>query len=71
MKPDLDRLLHAVPWVPFTVGLRSGEAFPVDSVERLMLGTDTFCYRDHEGYFRIVPYRAVDQVTTTQTPEVR
>jgi hypothetical protein len=70
MKKDLEKLIEADPLVPCVVTLRSGEAFPVNTVERMMLGTETFCYRDHEGYFRIVPYRAVDQVTTTETPEV-
>ena len=68
MRNDLERLIKANPLVPFVVTLRSGEAFPVNTVERMLLGTDAFRYLDHDGYFRIVPYRAVDQVTTSQTP---
>jgi len=71
MKGDLERLISPrADFVPFVIALRSGESFPVNTVERLMLGTDSFCYRDHEGYFRVVPYRAIDQLITQATPEV-
>jgi hypothetical protein len=38
--------------------------------KRLMLGTETCCYRDGRGNFRIVLYRAIKRWDTTQTPEV-
>jgi hypothetical protein len=63
--------MRETPLVPFVVTLRGGESFPVNTTARLLLGPDSFCYLDDQGYFRILPYRAVDRVTTTQTPEVR
>jgi hypothetical protein len=63
MRQELTDLLRAVPFVPFIVFTRDGEAQAVTNVERLSAGAQACSYVDKEGYLSYIPYTAVDRIT--------
>lgn len=70
MQQELSRLLRAVPFMPFVIFTRDGQAQAVTSVERLMAGRNVCAYVDQEGYISLIPYTAIDRVSTKNGPEL-
>jgi hypothetical protein len=64
MQQELSQLLRAVPFIPFVIFTRDGETQPVTNVERLSAGRNVCAYVDSEGYISLIPYTAIDRVTT-------
>ena len=63
MREELTRLLRAVPFVPFVLSTRDGESHPVETVERLSVGSNACFYVDLQGYLFILPYHAIDKIS--------
>jgi hypothetical protein len=70
MQQELTKLLRAVPFAPFVIFTRDGEIQPVTSVERLIAGRNVCAYVDTEGYISLIPYTAIDRVSTKNGPEI-
>jgi hypothetical protein len=70
MKEELTRLLRAVPFAPFVIFTRDGEAQAVTNAQRLFAGRTAIAYIDQEGYISIIPYAAIDRVSTKNGPEL-
>ena len=70
MQQELTRLLRVVPFAPFIVHTRDGEAQPVSNVERLSVGRNAIAYTDEHGYISLIPYTAIDRVSTKNGPEL-
>jgi len=69
MQQELTRLLRATPFKPFVIFTRDGEAQAVTNVERLSAGRNVCAYVDQEGYISLIPYTAIDRVSTNG-PEI-
>jgi hypothetical protein len=70
MREELTRLLRAVPFTPFVIFTRDGEAQQVTNVERLSAGRNVCAYTDEDGYISLIPYTAIDRVSTRNGPEL-
>ena len=70
MQQELTNLLRASPFIPFVVHTRDGETQAVTNVERLSAGRTVCAYVDEQGYISLIPYTAIDRVSTTNGPEV-
>jgi hypothetical protein len=70
MQAELTKLLRAVPFAPFVIFTRDGEAQAVTDVERLSAGRNVCAYVDEQGYISLIPYTAIDRVTTKNGPEL-
>lgn len=70
MQEELTRLLRATPFAPFIILTRDGEAQAVTNVERLSAGRSLCAYVDSQGYISLIPYTAIDRVTTKNGPEL-
>ena len=70
MQEELIRMLRAVPFYPFIICTRDGEAEHVDSVERLSVGKNVCAYVDTAGYISLIPYTAIDRIITRDSPEI-
>lgn len=70
MQQELTRLLRAVPFVPFMIFTRDGDALAVVNVERLSAGRYICAYADQEGYISLIRYTAIDRVSTKNGPEI-
>lgn len=70
MREELTNLLRAVPFAPFVIFTRDGQAQPVNNVERLSAARDACAYADEQGYISIIPYTAIDRVVTRNGPEI-
>jgi hypothetical protein len=70
MQEELTRLLRAVPFAPFVVHTRDGESQTVTSVERLSAGRNVCAYVDEQGFISLIPYTAIDRVSTKIGPEL-
>jgi hypothetical protein len=63
MRQELTKLLRAVPFVPFVVFTRDGEAQAVTNLKCFSLGRNVCAYLDQEGYLSLIPYAAIDRVS--------
>jgi hypothetical protein len=70
VQQELTRLLRAWPFVPFIIHTRDGETQAVTNVERLSAGRNVCAYVDEEGYISLIPYTAIDRVSTKNGPEI-
>lgn len=70
MQEELTRLLRAIPFAPFIIFTRDGEAQAVVNVERLSAGLNVCAYVDQQGYISLIPYTAIDRVSTKDGPEI-
>jgi len=70
MEQELTKLLRAVPFVPFVIFTRDGESQPVTNVELLSVGRNAIAYTDREGFISLIPYTAIDRVSTKNGPEL-
>jgi hypothetical protein len=70
MQQEFTRLLRAIPFAPFVIFTRDGEAQAVTNVERLSAGRNVCAYVDQEGYISLIPYTAIDRVSTKNGPEL-
>jgi hypothetical protein len=70
MQQEFTRLLRTVPFMPFVIFTRDGEAQAVTNVERLSAGATVCAYVDQQGYVSLIPYTAIDRVTTKNGPEL-
>jgi hypothetical protein len=70
MQQELTRLLRAVPFAPFVIFTRDGEAQAVTNIERLIVGRNVCAYVDNEGYISLIPYTAIDRVVSKNGPEL-
>jgi hypothetical protein len=70
MQQEFSKLLRAVPFIPFVIFTRDGEAQAVTNVERLSAGRNVCAYVDHEGYISLIPYTAIDRVSTKNGTEI-
>lgn len=70
MQEELTKLLRAQPFVPFVIFTRDGEIQPVNNVERLIAGRNVCAYVDAQGYISLIPYTAIDRVSTRNGPEI-
>jgi hypothetical protein len=64
MQQEFTNLLRAVPFVPFAIFTRDGEVQQVTNVERLSAGRNVCSYVDEQGYISLIPYTAIDRVST-------
>jgi hypothetical protein len=64
MQQELTKLLRAVPFVPFVISTRDGLEHPVGSVGRLVAGRALCAYVNQEGYISLIPYGAIDRIST-------
>ena len=70
MQQEFTKLLRAVPFMPFVIFTRDGETQPVTNVERLSAGRNVCAYTDEHGYISLIPYAAIDRVSTKNGPEI-
>lgn len=70
MREELTRLLRAQPFVPFVIFTRDGEIQPVTNVERLMAARNVCAYVDEQGFISLIPYTAIDRISTRNGPEL-
>ena len=56
--------------MPFVIFTRDGETQPVTNVERLSAGRNVCAYTDEHGYISLIPYAAIDRVSTKNGPEI-
>lgn len=70
MQQELTRLLRTVPFAPFIIFTRDGEVQAVTNVERLSAGLNVCAYVDQQGYISLIPYTAIDRVSTKNGPEL-
>jgi hypothetical protein len=70
MQQELTNLLRAEPFAAFVIFTRDGEAQPVTTVERLSTGRNVCAYVDEEGYISLIPYSAIDRVSTKDGPDI-
>jgi hypothetical protein len=70
MQQEFTKLLRAHPFIPFVIFTRDGEAQAVTNVERLSAGRSVCAYVDSEGYISLIPYTAIDRVSTKNGPEI-
>ena len=70
MQEEFRKLLRAVPFMPFVIFTRDGEIQPVKNIERLILGRNVCAYADEQGYISLIPYAAIDRVSTKNGPEI-
>jgi hypothetical protein len=70
MQTALTKLLRSTPFVPFVIFTRDGEVQAVTNVERLSAGRNVCAYVDEEGYISLIPYTAIDRVSTKNGPQV-
>lgn len=70
MQQELTRLLRATPFSSFVIFTRDGETQAVTNVERLSAGRNVCAYVDAEGYISLIPYTAIDRVSTRNGPEI-
>lgn len=64
MQQEFTNLLRTVPFVPFAIFTRDGEVQRVTNVERLSAGRNACSYVDEQGYISLIPYTAIDRVST-------
>jgi hypothetical protein len=65
MQQEFTNLLRRVPFLPFIVFTRDGDSQHVTNVERLSAGRNVYSYVDEHGYISLIPYTAIDRVSTT------
>ena len=70
MQKELTNLLRVVPFAPFVIFTRDGISHHVTNVERLTAGLVVCAYADEEGYISLIPYTAIDRVSTKNGPEL-
>ena len=70
MQQELTKLLRAVPFMPFVIFTRDGESQVVTNVEILSVGRNAIAYTDREGIISLIPYTAIDRVSTKNGPEL-
>jgi hypothetical protein len=70
MQQEFTNLLRANPFQSFVIFTRDGENQPVTNVERLSAGRNVCAYVDNEGFISLIPYSAIDRVSTKNGPEV-
>ena len=70
MQQEFTKLLRSVPFMPFVIFTRDGETQAVTNVERLSAGRNVCAYVDEEGYISLIPYGAIDRVSTKNGPEI-
>jgi hypothetical protein len=68
MQQELTNLLRAEPFTPFVIFTRDGEAQAVTNVERLSAGRNVCAYVDKQGYISLIPYTAIDRISTKNGP---
>jgi hypothetical protein len=70
MKEELTKLLRSVPFKIFVVHTRDGLNQPVSNVELLSVGKNGIAYTDKEGFISLIPYTAIDRISTRNGPEL-
>jgi hypothetical protein len=70
MREELTRLLRRVPFVSFIVHTRDGLNQPVSNVELLSVGKNGIAHTDSEGFISLIPYTAIDRISTRNGPEL-
>lgn len=70
MREELTKLLRSIPFAPFVVHTRDGLNQPVTNVEVLSVGKNGIAYTDQEGFISLIPYTAIDRISTRNGPEL-
>jgi hypothetical protein len=70
MREELTKLLRSVPFVSFVVHTRDGLNQPVINVEVLSVGKNGIAYTDQQGFISLIPYTAIDRISTRNSPEL-
>ena len=71
MREQLITLLRRVPFVPFVVTLKGGEAYPIETVERMSVGQHICTIVDPQtGLVLFLPITSILHVATKDAPEV-
>ncbi|MBV9489446.1 MAG: hypothetical protein JO069_06945 [Verrucomicrobia bacterium] len=69
MGEQLIRFLRLQPFVPFTVTLKGGDAYAIETVERMSVGQHVCSIVDPQGLTLYVPLGSILHVSTKDTPE--
>lgn len=70
MQQEFTNLLRAMPFMPFVIFTRDGETQAVKNVERLSAGRNVCAYVDEQGYISLIPYTAIDRISTKNGAEL-
>lgn len=71
MREQLIAMLRKVPFVPFTVTLKGGDTYPIETVERMSIGQHVCTIVDPQtGLILVLPVSSILHVATKDAPEV-
>ena len=63
MREQLEKLLHAVPFEPFSVDVAEGVAYSIPTPDHVFLGKNVLVIEDDSGYVDLVSYRHIRRLS--------
>ena len=59
MREQVEKLLHAVPFEPFSVDVAEDVAYSIPTPDHVLLGKNVLVIEDDSGYVDLVSYRHI------------
>lgn len=64
MKEQIEKLLHATPFVPFILEVADEVVYPIATADHALLGGKLIGIADDDGLIDLVPYRHIRRLRT-------
>ncbi len=63
MREQIQKLLHAVPFEPFSVDIAEDVAYSIPSPDHVLLGKNVLVIEDDSGYVDLVGYQHIRRIS--------
>jgi len=63
MREQIEKLLHSVPFEPFSVDVAADVAYSIPTPDHVLLGKNVLVIEDDSGYVDLVNYRHIRRIS--------